>query len=219
MPPKTANEHGSSSKGHSRDSSNASTRHAHTPATPSQLRQAHVPSDRSSSPEETMHRRRSYYDDEQQQDATNPVSYNIDISAKGIQQGNDTLISAHSTQDSPETPPHNALVEADNIEPNVRSRLLDAASREEWMARPGIGRNYGSFAGSIHSDHSFGGVFPDTTHTGEGNAPDATHALLGDAFADSVSNSSDRKKMSTTRWLAERHGIKSQRMMYVRTPC
>ena len=28
-------------------------------------------------------------------------------------------------------------------------------------------------------------------------------------------NSGDRQKMSTTRWLAERHGIKSQRMMYL----
>ena len=160
-----------------------------------------------------MHRRQSYYDNEQQQDVTKPVSYDIDIPSQGIQPGNDTPVSARSTQESAEASQQDGIVGVDINEPNVRSRLLDAAAREEGAARPGFGRNYGSFAGSIHSDHSFGGVFPDTTHTGDGTAPDATHALLGDAFADGVLNVSDRKKMSTTRWLAERHGIKSQRMM------
>lgn len=160
-----------------------------------------------------MHRRQSYYDNEQQQDATNPAAYDIDISAEGIQPGNDTPISAHSTQDFAEAPQRGDIVEVDIDAPNVRSRLLDTATREDSASRPGAGRNYGSFASSIHSDHSFGGVFPGPTHTGDGNAPDATHALLGDAFADGVLNTSDRKNMSTTRWLAERHGIKGQRMM------
>lgn len=191
MAPQMAPHDGPPSRGHSRDSSSASARHAHAPATPSQLRMAHAPSDRSSSPEETMHRRqsRSYYDDEPQQD---------------------TPISAHSTHDFAEAPQHDGIVEVDISEPNVRSRLLDAAAREDWSARPGVARNYGSFAGSIHSDHSFAGAFPGVPH---GDAPDATHALLGDAFADGLVNSGDRKNMSTTRWLAERHGIKSQRIM------
>lgn len=83
------------------------------------------------------------------------------------------------------------------------------------MHRPGLGRNYGSFAGSIHSDRSFGGAFPGTPDSTEGDAPDAAHALLGDAVADGLMNSGNGNKMSTTRWLAERHGIKNKRIMYV----
>ncbi|KAF3039912.1 hypothetical protein E8E12_006547 [Didymella heteroderae] len=200
MPPKLED---APSRGHSRDSSSASARHAHAPSTPSQLRHAHAASDRSSSPEETMHRQRrqSYYDNEPQQTAENAAPYNIDVQNE-----------ASSTHDFVNTPPqHDGIVEVD-LDPNVRSRLLD-----EWSARPGVARNYGSFAGSVHSNDSFGGAFPGLSRSpaGEGEAPDAAHALLGDAFADGVMNNGDRKKMSTTRWLAERHGIKSQRMMYL----
>lgn len=158
-----------------------------------------------------MHTRR-YYDDEQQQDVASPAPYDIDISSVGIVPGTDTP-SAHSTHDFAEAPQHDGIIEVDISEPNVRSRLLEEAARNEWAQRPGAHRNYGSFAGSIHSDYSFGGAFPGITQTAEGEAPDATHALLGDAFADGVLNSGDRKNMSTTRWLAERHGIKGQRMM------
>ncbi|KAJ4406532.1 hypothetical protein N0V91_004474 [Didymella pomorum] len=199
MPPKLED---APARGHSRDSSTASARHAHAPSTPSQLRQAHAPSDRSSSPEETMHRQRrqSYYDNEPQQTPENAAPYNIDVQNE-----------ASATHDFADTPQHDGVADVD-LDPNVRSRLLD-----EWSSRPGVGRNYGSFAGSVHSNDSFGGAFPGLSRSpaGEGEAPDATHALLGDAFADGVMNSGDRKKMSTTRWLAERHGIKSQRMMYL----
>jgi hypothetical protein len=199
MPPKLED---APARGHSRDSSTASARHAHAPMTPSQLRQAHAPSDRSSSPEETMHRprRQSYYDNEPQQTPENAAPYNVDVQNE-----------ASATHDFADTPQHDGIVEVD-LDPTVRSRLLD-----EWSSRPGVGRNYGSFAGSVHSNDSFGGAFPGLSRSpaGEGEAPDAAHALLGDAFADGVMNSGDRKKMSTTRWLAERHGIKSQRMMYL----
>lgn len=196
MPPKkAAADDAPPSRGHSRDSSSASARHAHAPATPSQLRQAHAPSDRSSSPEETMHRRpsHSYYSDEPLPDPPSPAPYALDPA---------------------DAPQHDGILELDLAEPTVRSRLLDAAASED-APRPGVGRNYGSFAGSIHSDHSFGGAFPGITHAADGDAPDAAHALLGDAFADGLLHAGDRKKMSTTRWLAERHGIKSQRFMYL----
>ncbi|KAH7371075.1 high affinity sulfate transporter 1 [Pyrenochaeta sp. MPI-SDFR-AT-0127] len=149
----------------------------------------------------------------------------LDLSADGIQP---------ATADSPPAQPlpqhvslQGAMIEADP-EPTVRTRLLnhqnwDAASgcgdsncnHGAMSPRPQVGRNYGSFAGSIHSEHSFGGAFPGITETADGDAPDATHALLGDAFADGILNSSSSHKMSTTRWLAERHGIKNKRMMYL----
>jgi hypothetical protein len=36
---------------------------------------------------------------------------------------------------------------------------------------------------------------------------------LGDAVANGNPNTAKGFKMSTTRWLAERHGVKNQRMM------
>ncbi|KAJ4984574.1 hypothetical protein SVAN01_09896, partial [Stagonosporopsis vannaccii] len=80
MPPKLED---APSRSHSRDSSSASARHPHTPATPSQLRHAHAPSDRSSSPEEAMHRQRrqSYYADEQQQTPDSTAPYALDVAA------------------------------------------------------------------------------------------------------------------------------------------
>ncbi|KAL5113992.1 hypothetical protein ACEQ8H_008139 [Pleosporales sp. CAS-2024a] len=188
----------SSRASHSRDSSSGSARQAHTPATPSQLRQAHVPSDRSSSPEETMH--------QQHCQPTGP--YDVDAIH---QQG--------------------AIIEID-LAPTVRTRLLAQQDADDCRSRPAGPRHYGSFAGSVHSDHSFGPpAFPDglDTDTAESEAPDAAHPLLGDAMADGLvdttngnknnnnnNNKKKKKKKSTTRWLAERHGVKNERMMYLR---
>ncbi|KAF1850453.1 uncharacterized protein K460DRAFT_327341 [Cucurbitaria berberidis CBS 394.84] len=224
MPPKkttTGDDSPPRRASHSRDSSNASTRHAHTPATPSQLRQAHVPSDRSSSPEELMHHQR-YRDDEPQPSSSDP-SRHLDISADGILPAAETL-SVHSTHEN--VGPQGGIIEVD-LEPTVRTRLLnhqnwDAASgcgdsncnHGTTSPRPAMGRNYGSFAGSLNSEQSYG-AYPGITETVEGDAPDATHALLGDAFADGLINSGNGQKMSTTRWLAERHGIKNKRLMYL----
>lgn len=177
MPPATPPPRAS----HSRASSTASARLAHAPTTPSQLRHAHAPSDRSSSPEDLMHHQ----------------------------------------------PPQASALDMD-LEPTARTRLLD---HHDWDAgsacadancthaaaspRPPMGRNYGSFAGSVHSENSFGGAFPAIADTADGDAPDAAHALLGDAFADGLLNAGNSQKMSTTRWLAERHGIKNKRIMYL----
>ncbi|CAO2653532.1 Nn.00g029430.m01.CDS01 [Neocucurbitaria sp. VM-36] len=227
MPPKRTSIPGDDSPprrvSHSRESSNTSARHAHAPTTPSQLRQAHAPSDRSSSPEELMHRQR-YYDDEPQPSSSEPAAH-LDFSADGIQPVTDAT-SVHSTHEN--VSPRGGIIEID-LEPTVRTRLLnhqnwDAASgcgdsdcnHGSISPRPELGRNYGSFAGSIRSERSFGGVFPGITETADGDAPDATHALLGDAVADGIMGKRNGQKMSTTRWLAERHGIKDKRMMYLK---
>jgi high affinity sulfate transporter 1 len=201
------------SQRHSRDSSNASARHAHAPTTPSQLRQAHVPSDRSSSPEDTMHAH-PYYADEQQP-ASSESPHHLEFSTDGIQPATDAT-SVHSIHE--DAAPRGGIIEVD-LEPTVRTRLLNHQNLEAvagYDGRPGVHRNYGSFAGSIHSDHSFGGVFPGITETADGESPDVAHALLGDAFADGVLNKTSPQKKSTTWWLAERHGIKDKRMMYLR---
>lgn len=219
MPPKRINTDGSPSpqSSHSRDSSNASARHAHAPATPSQLRHAHAPSDRSSSPEDTMHPR-PHHDAPEPSSSNEPSRY--DFATDGAPPPNTDYHDMGSMNDN-HVPLQSGIIEID-LEPNERTGLLNQTpdgsrnagssfNRHSISPRPAH-RSYGSFAGSIHSEHSFGGAFPGITETAE-DAPDAAHALLGDALGDSVT-SSNGKHMSTTRWLAERHGIKSQRMMY-----
>ncbi|KAF1940019.1 hypothetical protein EJ02DRAFT_380582 [Clathrospora elynae] len=209
MPPKRSTAGDSPSA-----SSSASARHAHAPATPSQLRQAHAASDRSSSPEEAMYRPRRYYDDEPQPPGSD-APHDLEFSTDGIQPttGTPSIHSAHENVGPP-----GAIIEID-LEPTAHTRLLQ---HQDWDAfnhgahRPTAHRNYGSFAGSINSEQSFAGAFPGAREQAGEDAPDATHALLGDAFADSVTAKTNGPKMSTTWWLAERHGIKDKRMMYLR---
>ena len=158
-----------------------------------------------------MHPRRRYYDDEPQPSGSDDLGF----SADGIQPANDAS-SVHSTRENALA--QGPIIEID-LEPTVRSRLIDLQDEEgasRGPGRPGAHRNYGSFAGSIHSEESFGGAFPGLRASPGGDAPDETHALLGDAFADGVLNKGSNSKMSTTRWLAERHGIKDKRMMYLK---
>lgn len=157
-----------------------------------------------------MHPRRRYYDDEPQPSGSDDLGF----SADGIQPATDAS-SVHSTRENALA--QGPIIEID-LEPTVRSRLLDLQDEEgasRGSGRPGVHRNYGSFAGSIHSEESFGGAFPGLRGS-PGDAPDETHALLGDAFTDGVMNNGSNSKMSTTRWLAERHGIKDKRMMYLK---
>lgn len=170
-----------------------------------------------------MHHPRYY--DEGPQPSSSDAPYDLDFSTDGIHPATDGA-SAHSTHENV-APQQGGILEID-LEPTVRTRLLN---HQNWDTasgcgdpncndgttppRPGVHRNYGSFAGSIRSEHSFGGTYPGITETADGDAPDVAHALLGDAFADGVMNSGNGQKMSTTRWLAERHGVKNQRMMYV----
>ena len=155
-----------------------------------------------------MHPRRRYYDDEPQPSGSHG-HHDLGFSTDGIQPATDAS-SVHSTRDH--ALPQGPIIEID-LEPTVRSRLLDLQDGDgagQGPGRPGAHRNYGSFAGSIHSDESFGGPFPGLRASPERDA------LLGDAFADGVSNKGSNSKMSTTRWLAERHGIKDKRMMYLK---
>jgi high affinity sulfate transporter 1 len=214
MPPKksTAEDSPAGRASHSRESSNGA-RHAHAPATPSQLRQAHVPSESTaSSPDDTMHHQR-YYDDDEPQPSSSDAPHDLEFSTDGIQPATDAT-SIHSTHE--DVGPPGGIIEID-LEPTVRARLLGHQDWDSFNQRPAVHRNYGSFAGSIHSEHSFGGAFPGISEQPEGDAPDATHALLGDALADGALNKkANGQKMSTTRWLAERHGIKDKRMMYLK---
>ncbi|KIW87259.1 uncharacterized protein Z519_12162 [Cladophialophora bantiana CBS 173.52] len=77
--------------------------------------------------------------------------------------------------------------------------------------------NHGTFsprAPSIDSDGSanlsFGGRYAGEIAE-DGNSQDQVRGILGEVVSDTLAPS---KSLSTTRWLAERHGIKSHRFMY-----
>lgn len=155
-----------------------------------------------------MHHQRYY--DEEPQPSGGDAPYDLEFSTDGMQPATDGA-SAHSTPEDAVNQ-QGGIIEID-LEPTARTRLLAQQGSDGVQGRPGVHRNYGSFAGSIHSDTSFGGVFPGGAGTPESDTSDAAHALLGSATARSGVNSSSGKKKSTTSWLAELHGVKNQRMM------
>jgi hypothetical protein len=134
--------------------------------------------------------------------------------------------SVHSHDDiaPAETAGASGIIEVD-LESSLRTRLL---SHRNWDQASGCGSencNHGTFSprpttfrsyGSISSDHEgFGGRYLGGLGTSTGDGADVTHALLGDTVADGLLGGKKGKKMSTTRFLALRHGIKSEKQMQV----
>ena len=170
-----------------------------------------------------MHRR-SFYDDEPQASSSADPPHNLGFSNDGIQLALDGA-SVHSSENVAPPGRSGGILEVD-LEHSAHSRLLnhqnwDAASgcgsencnHGAMSPRPQTNRSYGSFA----SDREFGGRFPGGFASGSEEPPDVTHALLGDTFADGALGGagSGPKQMSTTRYLANLHGIKNQRLMYL----
>jgi len=114
-------------------------------------------------------------------------------------------------------------------EPNARTVLLGEAhkynisthhthcgeencSHGNISPRPRYVRGYGSFATQSEFSHDgFGGRYPE----GVGQSGDNAHGVLGDAVTDGLMGARNGNKMSTTQWLARRHGVKNSRIMYV----
>ncbi|KAL5389414.1 hypothetical protein DPSP01_002314 [Paraphaeosphaeria sporulosa] len=204
---------------HSRTSSNASARYnPHAPTTPSQLRNSHVPSERSSSPEETMHAAPDH-DDGPAHAPSSAAHHDLEFSTDGIHMSTDRA-SVHSADDNAQGP-RGGIIDVD-LEPTVRTRLLN---HKNWDSASGCGEencNHGAMSprpassksyGSFNTDGGFGGRYPGAIDPRTGEAADATHALLGDAFADGVLGG--RAGKSTTQYLAERHGVKHKKLMYI----
>jgi hypothetical protein len=84
------------------------------------------------------------------------------------------------------------------------------------FVRPGLHRNYDSFT-SYMTDDGFGGAYiidGGPERTGESEIVDS--GILGDAITDGVLAAGDGNKMSTTKWLRKKHGIKGKRRMCVK---
>ncbi|KAJ4354281.1 uncharacterized protein N0V89_006015 [Didymosphaeria variabile] len=140
--------------------------------------------------------------------------HDLEFSTDGIHMSTDRA-SVHSTDENVQEP-GGGIIEVD-LEPTVRTRLLNhtaSSGGEEngspgaMSPRPASGRSYGSF----NTDNGFGGRFPGSIDPHTGEEADATHALLGDAFADGVLGRG-RGQKSTTQYLAERHGVKNRKLM------
>ncbi|KAF2731527.1 high affinity sulfate transporter 1 [Polyplosphaeria fusca] len=226
MGPKRDGEASSSSSesSHARRKSSISSPHnPHAPHNPSQLREVYVPSEGSASPDDTMHRRP--YTDEQPQASSSTQHRDLDFSADGIQPPPDGA-SAHANDENV-PPEHGRSILEIDLENTVRQRLID---HKDWDRASGCGSencNHGSLSprpwthrsyGSIDSTMSregFGGRYPGGLGGQHGEGADPTHALLGDTVADGVLGGGSGQKMSTTKYLAKRHGIKNSRTMYL----
>ena len=118
-----------------------------------------------------------------------------------------TLLAASETMQSPEGPAENRPTSSeDQVEPDVRSRLLDC---QNWERRPKYLQNYGSTTDSFVSydpRDGFGSKYPE--HADSGTV--TPHSLLGDPMISASSTN-----LSTTQLLARQHGVKSERTMYV----
>jgi Sulfate permease family len=113
-------------------------------------------------------------------------------------------------------------VSGDIIEPSAEEFNESSALLESYHHSRVCGLrncNHGTFsprAESIRSPRSsidtmsFGGPYPD--HMGEDGGPRyPARGIFSDSIADTVGGS---KSMSTTKWLAQKHGIKGQKFMY-----
>ncbi|KAF2122322.1 sulfate transporter family-domain-containing protein [Lophiotrema nucula] len=214
-----------SESSHSRRKSSGSSarQNPHAPDNPSRLREVYVPSEGSPSPDDTMHRT-PYTDDEPPQASS---SHDLEFSTDGIQPAPDAA-SVHSNDEIAPPEHRGGIVEVDP-ENTLRSRLLHQKNYKHWdqgsgcgsencnhgtlSPRPWTHRSYGSMDSTTSRD-GYGGRYPGGLGE-EGENADATHALLGDTVADGLLGGGQGHKMSTTNWLAQRHGIKNQRAMYL----
>ena len=113
---------------------------------------------------------------------------------------------------------------------NDASRQIETPSGDTVNARTSLLGNYhrSRICGSTDCDHgtfsprapsfdserstndSFGGRYADEV-ADDGSMRDPVRGILGEAVSVSLSNS---KSLSTTKWLAQKHGIRSRRWMY-----
>jgi hypothetical protein len=109
------------------------------------------------------------------------------------------------------------IEEASSAEVNARTSLLGNYYHQRVCGRSNC--DHGTFsprAPSIRSTYSstdstpFGGRYADSVGE-DGDARDPAHSILGDGLADSLIGS---KRMSTTKWLAKKNGVRSTAYMY-----
>lgn len=114
------------------------------------------------------------------------------------------------------------LVEPSQREADARTRLFENYHKESVCGArdcnhgtfsPHI-RSHGSVSSNVSSTTGFGGRHGGDLDDGDGETRDRTRGLIGDTFADGLFGGSRRDTtMSTTKWLATKHGVKNRRTM------
>ena len=114
------------------------------------------------------------------------------------------------------------ILEPTSREADIRTRLLEDYHRGRICASGSC--DHGTFSprapsrrswnSSLDSRDGFGGRYPGGTND-RGDPSDTLHGVFGDTIADGVLGGGNGSKMSTTKWLAQKHGIKNSRMMYI----
>ncbi|KAK4988459.1 hypothetical protein LTR66_007319 [Elasticomyces elasticus] len=201
--------------------SNARAGKQHAPTNPSNLRLSHT----ASSSEDHKSDAASSNTAEEQEDLSRPVSPKdvLYFHRDGIHPAARDSASAYS--DTSATRIAGQL--HDGLEPNARKRLLEqhnwdgsSGCREDnynygpLSPRSTFNRDYGRVV-SIDSQDGFGRRYEDSVRDGIGYSRDHVHGLLGDAIADGTLGEGRSHKMSTTQWLAHRHGVRNIRVMYL----
>ncbi|KAJ9501053.1 hypothetical protein LTR99_006539 [Exophiala xenobiotica] len=178
----------------------------HAPITPSRLREATT-----LSPVDRMARSKS---SEEMDAGIDPLP-----PALRPDQSIPTVAEPESMLDDEGTEVQGQIEEPSAEELNVRSALLGNYHHNRVCGLKDC--NHGTFsprAPSLRSEEGsmdsnavrFGGAYGSTI-ADDGGPRDVVHGILGDSLADSIGGS---KSLSTTKWLAQKHGIKSQRWMY-----
>lgn len=199
-----------SSSGHPIPPSSISNTEQHRPTIPSGLRQTHMP------PRSPELQRRSVTNVEGEQ--------RVEEEGPGVQEDG---IHPHTHHDAASVGSNDSrtgiqgVIEEPHPAPDARSRLLELGKNYQvpdcgdpncrhgaLSPKPKYQRNYGSFASPGFGGHSREG----SIDSGPQYRGDFVDGALGEAVTDGLLG--DRNNTSTTRWLADRHGIEGRRMMY-----
>ena len=114
------------------------------------------------------------------------------------------------------------LIEPSQREADARTRLLEDYHKDSVCGTKDC--NHGTFSPHVRPLDSpssnvsivkgFGGRHEDDIDDDDGETRDRTRGLIGDTFAEGLFGGSRRDtSMSTTKWLATKHGVKNQRAM------
>ncbi|KAK8242912.1 sulfate transporter family-domain-containing protein [Phyllosticta capitalensis] len=205
---------------HSRTASTSrSAAHQHAPSNPTRLREAHSAS--SPSPEDIMSPASSH--------SREPSSgaHEPRVEDAGIRPTMPDHASAASIRSSARAdPPADGGDSTD--EPTARTRLLASQNKDSAdkpagygteardnnsFFRPQVRRSYGSF-GSTFSG-TFGGPYPGANDGAAGGGGPGVGEVLGDSVTDGLLGGGPLKRPTTTAWLADQHGIRNKRSMYL----
>ena len=185
--------------------------HQHRPSQPSGLSQVHMPP---SSPEDTSHVLHGGH----------PSHHHQGFGIDGI---HPTAPDDASVASFPSETNIQAIIEDPPDPPTARTKLLGQKQKYRIPDHRDCGEdscNHGTFSpkpryirgyGSIDSRDGFGGRYPGGTGDGVNGSGDNAHGLFGDAVTDSLLGNRGGNKKSTTQWLAQKHGVRNSRLMYV----